>query len=46
MAKELAAKYTDEKFAEHNPCTHVFELVEELRNGHKSIAEEITKDLR
>jgi hypothetical protein len=45
-AKELAVKYKDEKFAEHNPCTHVFELVEELKNGPKSLAEEITKDLR
>jgi hypothetical protein len=45
-AKELAVKYKDEKFAEHNPCTHVFELVEELKNGPKSLAEEIAKDLR
>jgi hypothetical protein len=45
-AEELADAYTDEKFAKHNPCTHVFELVEELRNGPKFLAEEITKDLR
>jgi hypothetical protein len=36
-AKELRAKFTDRKHADHNPCTLVYLLIEELYNPEKVI---------
>jgi hypothetical protein len=40
-AKSLFQQYNDEKFANHNPATRVFELVEELIGNSTELNEEI-----
>ncbi|GAP72698.1 RloB family protein [Candidatus Symbiothrix dinenymphae] len=40
-AEKLSNSYDDEKFAEHNPCTYVFKLVEELIGKSDELNEEI-----
>ncbi|GHT03136.1 hypothetical protein AGMMS49525_07730 [Bacteroidia bacterium] len=42
-AKSLVTNFDNEKFAEHNPCTYVFKLVEELIGKSDELNEEITK---
>jgi hypothetical protein len=42
-AKSLSQQYNDEKFAEHNPETRVFELVEELIGKSNELNEEIDR---
>jgi hypothetical protein len=43
-AKQLVKQYTDEKYAEHNPCTTVYKLVEELLGNDKILTEEIEQN--
>jgi hypothetical protein len=45
-AKELTRKFNDERFALHNPCTHVFQLVEELIGKSDTLNQEITEKLQ
>ena len=42
-AKELASNITDEQFANHNPQTMVFKLVEELNGQSQELKDELTK---
>jgi DNA helicase IV len=42
-AKSLSQQYNDEKFANHNPATQVFELVEELIGKSDELNEEIKR---
>jgi hypothetical protein len=41
-AKDLAQQYDDEKFANHNPVTQVYKLVEELIGKSEELNKEIT----
>lgn len=43
-AKELIQNHNDEKFHEHNPCTMVYKLVDELNGNSEELNQEINKE--